>query len=71
MNSTTNDSVIDLMREVATLKTERDAILRAANALIHQIDIGDFVDSHGHNAKMLKAVHDLLGLLTDAQGEVK
>lgn len=32
---------------------------KAANALLHQIDIGDFVDSSGHNAKMLKAVHDM------------
>lgn len=30
-----------------------------SNALLHQIDIGDFTDSHGHSAKMLKATHDL------------
>jgi len=35
----------------------------AANALLHQIDIGDFVDSHGHSAKMLKATHDLMALM--------
>lgn len=33
------------------------------NALLHQIDIGDFVDSNGHSAKMLKPVHDLMKLL--------
>ena len=38
--------------------------LRAsANALLHQIDIGDFVDSNGHSAKMLKATHDLMRAL--------
>lgn len=35
----------------------------ATNALLHQIDIGDFVDSNGHSAKMLKPVHDLMRLL--------
>ena len=39
-------------------------IRAAANALLHQIDIGDFVDSNGHSAKMLKATHDLMALLT-------
>lgn len=37
----------------------------AVNALLHQIDIGDFVDSNGHSAKMLKAVHDLMRLMAD------
>jgi hypothetical protein len=35
----------------------------AANALLHQIDIGDFTDSNGHAAKMLKATHDLMRVL--------
>ena len=35
----------------------------AANALLHQIDIGDFTDSNGHSAKMLKATHDLMRVL--------
>lgn len=39
------------------------ALRAAANALLHQIDIGDFVDSNGHSAKMLKAVHDLMRVL--------
>ena len=39
------------------------ALRTAANALLHQIDIGDFVDSNGHSAKMLKPVHDLMKLL--------
>jgi len=34
------------------------------NALLHQIDLGDFVDSNGHSAKMLKPVHDLMRLLS-------
>lgn len=34
------------------------------NSLLHQIDIGDFMDSNGHSAKMLKATHDLMQLLT-------
>jgi hypothetical protein len=32
------------------------------DALLHQIDIGDFMDSHGHSAKMLSAVRDLMKL---------
>lgn len=31
-----------------------------SNELLHQIDINDFTDSHGHSAKMLKVVHDLM-----------
>ena len=42
---------------------QRDAERAAINALLHQIDIGDFVDSNGHSAKMLKPVHDLLRLM--------
>ena len=38
----------------------------ATNALLHQIDIGDFVDSHGHSAKMLQPVHKLMTLLAAA-----
>jgi len=37
----------------------------STNALLHQIDIGDFVDSNGHSAKMLKAVHDLMQTLKE------
>ena len=46
------------------LHAEIERLRAAANALLHQIDIGDFVDSHGHSAKMLKATNDLMALLT-------
>jgi len=52
-------------RSTETMASENNELLRtAANALLHQIDIGDFMDSHGHSAKMLKATHDLMALLT-------
>ena len=35
------------------------------NELLNQIDINDFGDSHGHQAKMLKAVHDAMRFLID------
>ena len=35
----------------------------AANALLHQIYIGDFTDSIGHDARMLKATNDLMQAL--------
>ncbi len=39
----------------------REKVLHSlSNELLHQIDINDFTDSHGHSAKMLKAVHDLM-----------
>ena len=41
--------------------TERELL----NELLHQIDINDFVDSHGHSAKMLKAVHDAMLYLAE------
>ena len=41
------------------------SVREAAMALLHQIDIGDFVDSHGHEAKMLRAVHVLRAALAD------
>jgi len=51
------------------MASENNELLRtAANALLHQIDIGDFMDSHGHSAKMLKATHDLMALLTPNVG---
>ena len=42
---------------------EIDKLRAAANALLHQIDIGDFTDSNGHAAQMLKATHDLMRVL--------
>ena len=39
------------------------ALAAGTNALLHQIDIGDFADSNGHTLKMFKAVHDLMRLL--------
>lgn len=44
-----------------TVTAERDALRADVHALLRQIDIGDFLDRHGHSAKMLSAVHDLLG----------
>ena len=43
-----------------------DGLRDAVNALLHQIEIGDFVDSNGHSAKMLKPVHDLMRLLSES-----
>jgi len=53
----------------ARLREEKDELAKLANALLHQIDINDFQDSHGHNAKSLKAVHDLMLALTPPTGE--
>ena len=59
------------LRAMLKIKTEEhnccaeDLRVLAAktNALLYQIDRGDFVDSHGHSAKMLKATIDLMDLL--------
>jgi len=47
---------------VALRQAELDRLKVATDALLHQIDIGDFTDSHGHLLKMNKAVLDLLRL---------
>ena len=52
-----------LAKQLAERKKQLVMLRDAANALLHQIDIGDFVDSNGHSAKMLKATHDLMGLM--------
>ena len=41
------------------------------NALLHQIDIGGFMDSNGHDARMLKPVHDLMRMLSLPQPPVQ
>lgn len=41
-----------------------DELNDAVNQLLHQIAIGDFTDSNGHSAKMLKPVHDLTRMLS-------
>ena len=46
---------------------EIELLTANTNALLHQIDIGDFIDSNGHSAKMLKPVHDLMKLLSHNQ----
>lgn len=69
---------IDLLKIALRIKTEEHdccaddlrVLATGTNALLHQIDIGDFVDSNGHSAQMLKPVHDLMKLLSKAdQGE--
>ena len=50
--------------EAQTVEPVAADVVAAVNALLHQIDIGDFVDGHGHSAKMLKPVHDLMKLLS-------
>lgn len=50
-----------LTAELQAVTAERDALRADVHALLRQIDIGDFLDRHGHSAKMLSAVHDLLG----------
>ena len=51
---------------LATLMAERDALREKANALLHQIDIGDYVDSEGHVLKNNIAVLTLMKALTNA-----
>ena len=46
------------LHEVEQLKAQRDELTKLLNELLHQIDINDFMDSNGHTAKMLRAVHD-------------
>jgi len=53
----------------ARLREEKDELAKLANALLHQIDINDFQDSHGHSAKSFKAVHDLMLALAPTTGE--
>lgn len=55
-------SAIHVLETIEALTSEREEMRNASNALLHQIDIGDFMDSHGHSAKMLSAVHDLMKL---------
>ena len=46
-------------------QAERDALRERANALLHQIDIGDYVDSEGHALKNNIAVLTLMKALTN------
>jgi hypothetical protein len=50
-------------RQVNVAPAVPEGLREAVNALLHQIDIGDFFDSNGHSAKMLKPVHDLMAML--------
>lgn len=48
-----------------------EALESVANDLLRQIDIGDFVDSNGHSAKMLKPVWDLMQLMTPPVAQIQ
>lgn len=52
--------IAELERELAAAQAREKVLHSLSNELLHQIDINDFTDSHGHSAKMLKAVHDLM-----------
>lgn len=54
-----------LERDLAAAQAERDALRERANALLHQIDIGDYVDSEGHALKNNIAVLTLMKALTN------
>jgi len=62
MTMQTLNAIVKMAEEV-TAEQKLRKLTGLANALLHQIDINDFVDSHGHNAKMLKPVHDLMQAL--------
>jgi hypothetical protein len=53
---------------IEALVAERDALRTGLSTLLHQIEINDFVDSHGHSAKMLSAVLDAKKLLEVKNG---
>jgi len=57
-------AILRKMAEEVTAEQKLRKLTGLANALLQQIDINDFVDSHGHSAKMLKPVHDLMRALT-------
>lgn len=61
-----NGPSIKLRSAIETLKAERAALRKYVNALLHQIDIGDYVDSEGHALKNNAAVWDLMKGLTNA-----
>lgn len=52
--------------DLAAAQAEREALRERANALLHQIDIGDYVDSEGHALKNNIAVLTLMKALTNA-----
>lgn len=47
-----------------------DELVNKLKDLIHQIDINDYVDFHGHEAKMLQALHLARQALSKAQEEI-
>jgi len=61
-----NERIATLERDLAAAQAERDALRKRANALLHQIDIGDYVDSEGHALKNNIAVLTLMKALTNA-----
>ena len=60
-----HDRIAALERDLAAAQAERDALRKRANALLHQIDIGDYVDSEGHALKNNIAVLTLMKALTN------
>ena len=60
------ERIAQLERDLAAAQAERDALRERANALLHQIDIGDYVDSEGHALKNNIAVLTLMKALTNA-----
>lgn len=57
------NAITELVQGRDALKAEVKTLRDAATELAHQIDIGNFVDDHGHSAKMLSASIDLKKLL--------
>ncbi len=63
------DRIAELERELAAAQAREKVLHSLSNELLHQIDINDFMDSHGHDLKMFKAVHDLMRILSQAEGD--
>jgi len=57
--------IVKQKTDLAAAQAERDALRKRANALLHQIDIGDYVDSEGHALKNNIAVLTLMKALTN------
>lgn len=61
----------EVVERLNRLEAERDAAQAALEALCHQIDINDFMDSLGHPAKGLQALHEAAAALRGDDNEAK
>ena len=58
-----------LVEDVEDMRKSHDALLAACRLLLHQLNLGRWIDDHGHDVRLNIATIAMRGAVADAEGK--